>query len=274
MQALTTLKLASGLAEITIAPHRGAIVTSFRVGERELLYLDEATLNDPSKNVRGGIPVLFPNPGKLEGDRWTIAGHSGELKQHGFARNLPWRVEHASAAQAVLRLDSNATTRRGFPWDFVAKLTYSIEAAQLRIEFELTNTSSSALPFAFGLHPYFLVRDKPSARIPTQATRAFDNVSKQMITFAGFDFTSNEVDLHLIDHGDTRGVLDLGDGTKITIDAAPQFSRWVVWTVGGKDYICLEPWTAPGNALNTADGLIELEPQQTSVLWTRIGMAS
>ena len=32
----------------------------------------------------------------------------------------------------------------------------------------------------------------------------------------------------------------------------------VVWAVAGKDYICLEPWTAPGNALNTREHLSEL----------------
>jgi galactose mutarotase-like enzyme len=33
-----------------------------------------------------------------------------------------------------------------------------------------------------------------------------------------------------------------------------------VWAVAGKDYICLEPWTAPGNALNTGEKLTELPP--------------
>jgi galactose mutarotase-like enzyme len=65
----TPIKLKSGHAEATIAPHRGAIVTSLRIAGRELLYLDRATFDDPSKNVRGGIPVLFPTPGKLANDR-------------------------------------------------------------------------------------------------------------------------------------------------------------------------------------------------------------
>jgi len=50
-----------GNSAVTIAPARGAIVTRFRVGERDLLFLDESTLADRTKNVRGGIPLLFPS---------------------------------------------------------------------------------------------------------------------------------------------------------------------------------------------------------------------
>ena len=29
-----------------------------------MLFMDQETLRDPTKNVRGGVPVLFPTPGK------------------------------------------------------------------------------------------------------------------------------------------------------------------------------------------------------------------
>jgi D-hexose-6-phosphate mutarotase len=44
----------------TVAPSRGALVSSLQVGHKQVLYLDRTTFEDPSKNVRGGIPVLFP----------------------------------------------------------------------------------------------------------------------------------------------------------------------------------------------------------------------
>jgi galactose mutarotase-like enzyme len=264
------LKLKSADTEVAIAPHRGAIVTSFRVAERELLYLDEATFNDPSKNVRGGIPVLFPSPGKLENDRWACAGTSGELKQHGFARNSSWQVAAHSASSATLTLASNVETLSGFPWAFQAKLIYSVAASALRIEFRVINASDSPMPMAFGLHPYFLVGDKARVQISTHATRAFDNVLKRIVPFTRFDLTQTEVDLHLLDHGSTRGVLERDDESQIAIETSPQFVRWVVWTVAGKDYVCLEPWTASGNALNTGEDLIFVEPGDECALWTRI----
>jgi galactose mutarotase-like enzyme len=267
---LQTLHLTCGDTEVAIAPHRGAIVTSFRVGERELLYLDEATFNDPSKNVRGGIPVLFPSPGKLDDDRWRYATITGELKQHGFARNVAWHVEATTASSAALLMRSDAATRLSYPWDFTATLTYRVASNELTIGFEVRNESNTAMPFAFGLHPYFALQDKSGARIPTRATRAFDNVTKKIVPFSAFVFSRAEVDLHLIDHDSNRGTLELSDGATIAIDTSPEFIRWIVWSVASKDYVCLEPWTAPGNALNSGEGLIVLEPGETRELWTRV----
>ncbi len=57
--------LSDGDAEVQVVPARGALVTRFQVRGVDLLFLDEATLGDLSKNVRGGVPLLFPNPGRL-----------------------------------------------------------------------------------------------------------------------------------------------------------------------------------------------------------------
>jgi galactose mutarotase-like enzyme len=255
--------------QVTIAPARGAIVTSFRVGEREVLYLDEATLADRTKNVRGGIPILFPSPGKLEGDRFERGLVHGAMKQHGFARDLPWEVTDTAttfAASATLTLASNAQTRAAFPWDFRLAITFSLAARRLRLDVRVENTGTAAMPFAFGIHPYFRVTDKANARISTKATRAFDNVAKAIVPFHGFDLTAPEVDLHLLDHGGTSSTLTC-DGEAVHIDASPEHTRWVVWTVRGKDYVCVEPWTAPGNALNTGESLLELEPGGSRALW-------
>jgi len=52
--ALIVLEDEADHSRVVIAPQRGALVTSFSVGGRELLYLDESTLSDATKNVRGG----------------------------------------------------------------------------------------------------------------------------------------------------------------------------------------------------------------------------
>jgi galactose mutarotase-like enzyme len=36
-----------------------------------------------------------------------------------------------------------------------------------------------------------------------------------------------------------------------------------VWTLEKKDFVCVEPWTARGNALNTGEDVIEVEPGAT-----------
>jgi galactose mutarotase-like enzyme len=259
------LLIDDGANRVEIVPERGALVTSFRVGERELLYLDPATFADRSKNVRGGIPVLFPMAGKLAHDHYFVDGREFTMKQHGFARSSAWSVidqKTESAAQLTLALTSNEATRAEFPWDFEVRLTFVLAGATLQIEQHYRNNSREPMPLHAGFHPYFLVPDaqKAQTKISTDATRAFDNTRGAFEPFAGFDLTRPEVDLHLLDHTPRHTTLMRPDGLGVRIDMDAAFTTLVVWTLTGKDYVCLEPWTAPGNALNTRTGLLIVPP--------------
>ncbi len=283
MFQITTVEGALPLVELVdteagslavVAPSRGGMLTRLRVGSVEALYLDEGTLRDPGKNVRGGVPVLFPSPGKLTGDAWARGDRRGSLKQHGFARNLPWEIigtDSGQSANVTLRLVSNEETRAGYPWEFTFTLTYALRGARVDIEQRIANRSATPMPFGAGFHPYFHVpqAEKGSARIATHATRAFDNVAKREVAFTGFDLTRPEVDMHLLDHGATSATLS-SEGRTITVACSPEFTHWVVWTLEGRDFVGLEPWTSPGDALNTGDRLLVLAPGQERTLRTSI----
>ncbi len=262
-------------SRLVLAPTRGGMATRLMLKGRELYYLDEATLHDETKNVRGGNPVLFPSPGKLEADAYAWKDAHGSLKQHGFARNAIWEVaatSNSGGASATLRLTSDEQTHRDFPWNFSAEYTYLLRADSLRVDMTFTNTGDGAMPFGAGFHPYFAVTQaaKATARVETNATRAFDNVTKKTDALAAIDLTNPEIDLHLIDHhGDC--VLRLADGG-IRLRGSREFSRWVVWTIAGKDFVCVEPWTCPGNALNTGDSILVLEPSQTRSMWVEYSL--
>lgn len=253
-------------ARVVLAPGRGGMVTRFEVGEpaRAVMFMDATTLADASKNVRGGNPVLFPSPGPLADERFTRQGRSGSMKQHGFARQRAWTVIAASPLECTLELASDDATRAAYPWDFVARIRYSLESTAARttlsVATTIENRSDDALPFALGFHPYFFVPDaeKKNARIVTDAKRAWDNFGKQNTLLAGpIDLTVKEVDLHLVDHTPHSATLERATD-RIVVSGDPAFSRWVIWTQAGKDFVCLEPWTAAADALNTGEGLIEL----------------
>lgn len=258
-------------AIVTLEPARGGIVTRFDVGGRRVLFLDVQTLRDPTKNVRGGVPVLFPSPGKLAGDAWSYAGRHGAMKQHGFARNLPWHVARSGANAATLTLVANDETRAQFPWDFTVEQTFAVRGTTLRLEQRVTNRADSAMPFGFGFHPYFYIPDaaKRDTTIATRATKAFDNVTKQTIALSAIDLTQPEVDLHLLDHGSAASELVSPLG-KVELRGSPEYTHWVVWTLAGRDFVCLEPWTCPGDALNTGDRLLVLAPGESRSLWLEL----
>lgn len=249
-------------ARAVILPERGALTASLFALGREWLYVDEATLQDAKQNVRGGVPVLFPSPGRLTGDAFEVGGVRGNMKQHGFARARAFRESARGvdgSAWVTLELRDDEDTRRQFPFPFRFGLTFSLREACLQVRAVIENTGDQTLPFGLGYHPYFAVptADKAASHIPTNATRAWDNVAKQEVALARISLEAGEVDLHLLDHGSNRATFTLPTGT---VELAGDFSRWVVWTLPGKDFVCLEPWTAPGNALNTGEGRIDLAP--------------
>ena len=242
MLPIETVRLARGAVEAWLAPERGGLLTRFSVDGEELLYLDEDTLADAGKSVRGGVPILFPIAGR------PPAG--SPLKQHGFARNLRWRVVEQTADRAVLGLEADASTLALWPHEFGLGFTYTLGDRSLTIEQRFENRGDAPMPIRPGLHPYFRVDAKGGARVMTRATRAWDNVAGAEVALRPIDFVGGEVDLHLLDH-DTPGTRLVRPGARdIVLDWSGDQQVLVLWTLPGRPFICVEPWSdragAPG----------------------------
>lgn len=255
-------------SRLEVVPDRGGVITSWQVQGRELLYMDTARFADPSLSVRGGIPILFPICGNLPDNTYTHNGQSYTLKQHGFAREMPWEVlDRVTQDKASLKLglSSNDQTRAVYPFDFELEFTYTLQGQVLSIQQRYTNRSSEVMPFAIGFHPYFLVLDKSQLRFEIPATEALDQQSKLMQPFSGtFDFDRTEIDWAFpqLSRQAASGS-DLSRHTRLTLTYGSEFSALVFWTLKGKDFYCLEPWSALRNALNTGDRLFQLDPGAT-----------
>jgi galactose mutarotase-like enzyme len=233
------IALTHGDSTAEIVPERGAICSRLRLGTDEVLYLDAATLGDPQKNVRGGIPLLFP-----------IAGRpppGSPLEQHGFARNLPWEAVRAGESRLECRLRTGP--REDFPWPTDSLLAFTLSAQALRIDFTAHNPGDEPMPFQLGFHPYFLVSDKAAARVDTSATRAFENRTGTTGPLGRIDFTRGELDLHLLDHGESGTALHRPPEPAVKLRWSPEFQLLVLWTLPERRFICVEPWTARGPSL-------------------------
>jgi len=280
---VSLVELVSGSTRALIAPERGALCVGFSIAGRDLLYLDPATFEDPTQNVRGGIPVLFPTPGKLTEDRWRWKDRAGTLPQHGFARRHPFRVVAREDSMVTLRLDwtpgEGTMTAEAWPWPCTLEIAYRLSQKALRIDPEITNRGDSPMPFGIGFHPYFVVAqaDKDATRIPTHATAAFDNVQKHEVRLPPREpkiaLDRKEVDLHLLDHGSADGSIVRRDGSYVHLHGSPEMRRWVVWTLEGKNFVCLEPWTCPGDAINREpDEMMVLAPGERRSLRLAISL--
>lgn len=266
-QQYTTYVLTDATAQsrLEVVPERGGIITRWQVQGRDLLYLDVERFAHPEQSVRGGIPILFPICGNLPGNTYTYNGQSYTLKQHGFARDLPWEVadqETQDGVSITLVLKSNDRTRAVYPFDFLLQFTYRLRNNSLELHQTYTNRSVEPMPFSTGLHPYFAVSDKTQLKFDIPATQYQDHISQTMQSFSGhFDFEQDEIDVAFRDVSrEFATVTDPSRKTRLTIDYDLVYSTLVFWTVKGKNYYCLEPWTGPRNALNTGENIIQLEP--------------
>lgn len=255
-------------SRIEVVPERGGIVSRWRVQGQDILYLDEERFANPELSIRGGIPILFPICGNLPNNLYVHQSKSYNLKQHGFARDLPWEVVNSSTADCAsltLQLDSNDKTRTVYPFDFQLQFTYKLKGHHLTLEQTYRNLSDEVMPFATGLHPYFWVTDKQQISLDIPATQGQDHITKSPFTFTGaFDLDQEEVDAALKPISRNHAsLLNRRRNWKITIKYSEIYSTLVFWTVQGKEYCCLEPWSSPRNALNTKENLIYLEPEES-----------
>ncbi|MDX2271629.1 MAG: aldose epimerase [Cyanobacteriota bacterium] len=264
-QQYTTYVLSDLFAQsqVEVVPERGGILTQWRIQDQELLYLDHERFTHPELTVRGGIPVLFPICGNLPNDTYHYQGKPYTLKQHGFARNLPWQVvdqDSDGVASLTVMLDSSQETLLYYPFEFTLALTYQLMGQTLTVRQHLTNRSEQPMPFVLGFHPYFAAPNKSQLKFGIPAKAFYDHLSQTSRPFDGsFDLTQPEIDVAFKQpSSQSATVSDPSLNRQLTLKYGDPYSTLVFWTVLGKDFYCLEPWTAPRNALNTGEQLITL----------------
>jgi galactose mutarotase-like enzyme len=263
-----TYTLANGNQSLQVVPERGGIVTSWSIAGSELFYLDHERFTDPQLSVRGGIPVLFPICGNLPDDAYAVAGKQYKLKQHGFARDLPWQVVAQSAteqaASLTVALVSTPETLAVYPFEFRVELEYVLTANQLEIRQRVTNhTAGQVMPFSIGYHPYFAANNKPGLKIDIPSSQYFLKTGEAQPYAGSFDFASGEIDVAFSNLQRPDASITTADGQKITTSWDYPNGHVVFWTVPDKDFYCLEPWTGLRNAINTGKDLISVASGET-----------
>ncbi|MBW5447475.1 aldose epimerase [Cohnella sp. CFH 77786] len=253
-------------SSVLLCPERGGIVTSARLHGRELLYLDKETFYDPEANIRGGIPVLFPICGQLRQGEYEWEGRTYRMKNHGVARNRPWEVESTGSGEsawAVLVLRSSSGTLAEFPFDFELRFTYRLKDGVLSIEQEYRNLADRPMPMVAGFHPYFATETKNLPYV-TDATRYLDYNDNETKPFEGtLDLTGMKESAALLDASRPEISFPLSMEAAVRLVYSEQFRYVVLWSVEGKPFVCVEPWTALNEALNDKEGLLSVKPGET-----------
>ncbi|MDJ0843960.1 aldose epimerase [Crocosphaera sp.] len=269
----------SALSRLEVVPERGGIITRWSIEGQDIFYLDEERFANPELTVRGGVPILFPICGDIPDNVYVYDGQPYHVRQHGFARNLPWEVVEQSTdscCKITLSLTSNEETLKMYPFEFELKFVYELQGKTLKIYQEYINKSDKVMPFSFGFHPYFLVNNKEQLALDIPASSYQVKDTKEVAPYDGhFDFNDEEIDVALKSlKRNSASITDPSRSLKIDLKWSEQYSTIVFWTLKGKNYVCLEPWSAPRNAISTGENIIELEPGATCEAIVEIDVTS
>ncbi|MDB5261142.1 MAG: aldose 1-epimerase family protein [Adhaeribacter sp.] len=131
----------------------GAELSSFLNKQENLEYIWQA---DPQVWPRHA-PVLFPVVGKLPAGKYNYGGKTYELPQHGFARDLDFKLISQENNQLIFELIDSEKTQAVYPFAFRLLIIYRLAENALEITYTVENPAAGDLYFSIGAHPAFRV---------------------------------------------------------------------------------------------------------------------
>jgi len=275
-------KLSAGELEATFLPGRGMLGVSLRYRGEELLRrlenLDEAA----AKGSTAGIPLLYPWANRLAGASYRAAGrevrfdaaspllHCDDhgLPIHGVKwGSLEWEVVTARADHLAGRLEwTSQELLAVFPYRHTVEMQADVDEGGLTIGTKVK--AVDAVPVSFGFHPYFGIAGVPRAEwrleLPTMQRIVLD--SRGIPTgkeegFERFEGTLGQLEFDSgfrVLEGRPKFVL-CGGERRITVEFLENYPYAQVFAPKGKEFVALEPMTAPTNGLVSGMGLRVVE---------------
>jgi aldose 1-epimerase len=264
------LTVSSGLLDATFLPELGMLGISLSHRGEELLALPGGLEGYRAGNVTG-LPLLAPWANRLGARRYEVDGLTVDLDGlalHTDGRGLPihgtmsarpgWELVAVGQDSLATRFDFGAHPEllASFPFPHELVIDIVVSATTLTMSTTVVPTSDRAVPVSFGYHPYLRV---PTARhevrlrlpdrrhvelddrgLPTGAAHAQDAEDEPLGT-RSFD------DLYAL--GDDRRLALSGGGRTVTLEVGDGYRYAQVFAPADADFVCLEPMTAPVNAL-------------------------
>ena len=100
-------------------------------------------------------PVLFPIVGSLWDKHFRVNGREYEMGQHGFARDMDFRLVSEREDEMWFELKSSPETLPKYPYKFTLRIGYRLEANKIHVMWEVSGDDSQTMWFQIGAHPAF-----------------------------------------------------------------------------------------------------------------------
>lgn len=207
-------------------------------------------------------PVLFPLVGGLKDGVYRLDGREYPMGQHGFARDMEFKLKSQAAHEIWFTLESDSETLGKYPYPFQLELGYELADKTVTVKWRVKNPAKECMYFAIGGHPAFLCPIEDGTKQTDYKIR-FDakeqvissSLENGLIIDKSNTYTLQNGILPVTEHlfdGDAlviehdqahRVSLVKPDGTDyLTVEFdAPLFG---IWSPPRKQapFICIEPW--------------------------------
>lgn len=100
-------------------------------------------------------PVLFPIVGSLWDKHFRVNGREYEMGQHGFARDMDFRLVSEREDEMWFELKSSPEALAKYPYKFTLRIGYRLEANKIHVMWEVSGDDSQTMWFQIGAHPAF-----------------------------------------------------------------------------------------------------------------------
>ena len=268
------LRLRAGNTEATFLPALGMLGISLRHDGDEVLALPGGLDAYRAGHVTG-LPLLAPWANRLGGWRYDIAGVDVDLTGvdlHDDGKGLPihgtmtaqrgWEIASTTPSTAQARFDYGARRDllQAFPFPHELVLDIDLADACLRVATTIRPTADRRVPVSFGWHPYLALpgtRANTSLRLPACEHHLLDERGLPTGRTEPQPEESRALGERDLDDlfalgDDRRFALEGAERTvSVTLDEGYPFGQ--AYSPGDAAFGCLEPMTAPTNALVTGD---------------------
>ncbi|MBE6805216.1 MAG: aldose 1-epimerase family protein [Ruminococcaceae bacterium] len=213
-------------------------------------------------------PTLFPFCGGFKNGKYTYGGTEYECAKHGFAKNSEFEVEKKSKKRVTLLLKSNEETLKQYPFEFELRVTFTISHKSVIIEYDVRNKTDGEMYFSIGSHEGYICSGSienydllfPRRESLQNCIVEQGVIGKNTEQITKFTKTLPLLERHLASDSlvfknmASRSVIlrNRTNGERLKIDF-PGFNYFVIWSIPGNEYICLEPWAGFPDYIDTTE---------------------
>lgn len=168
-ERLQVLTSADSLWRAEISTTGAALVSLWRDGVEIV-----SSPNGQARYAFAGV-VMAPWPNRLEDGRFTFNGvdfttaindSHGHNANHGLVFDQAFDI--VDQETQLLRLRTSLFNAKSYAFNVDVQVTYALSNDGLNVHLEVTNHEAKSVPFAIGIHPYFVT--EPNSKLEVSAS--------------------------------------------------------------------------------------------------------